>query len=278
MFRVFTRLFGADKAPSAKQRALPVAAAKPTGSPKVGMTMAKPATIEPTEPGARVAWRVGSYPMKAVGESHYQTALLSICRGYRRDSQEVECDAEIRREPSNPFDTNAVAVWIDGRQVGYLSADDAVRVAAQMDAEGVVLSACGAKIKGGWRTNQYDAGHFGVRLAIPMRGWIDFGIGAKPPAPATRVTSSPRPEPAPDGPLSGHWVVVMGAPSTGDLAVELAAAGARIMAGVGKSTTLLIVAEEKPFPPGTMASATYRKAEALGILIMSASEARAMMI
>ena len=38
-------------------------------------------------------------------------------------------------EPDNPFDADAVAVWVDGRhQVGYLARDNAARYAPKLDA------------------------------------------------------------------------------------------------------------------------------------------------
>ena len=73
----------------------------------------------------------------------------------------------------------------------------------------------------------------------------------------------------------------MGAATDGDVAQELASAGAHIMAGLGKSTTLLVVAGETPFPFWIRRSSTYRQAEKLivegaSLRIVSLSEARAM--
>ena len=54
------------------------------------------------------------------------------------------------------------------------------------------------------------------------------------------------------------------------------------MAGVGKSTSVLVVAEERPFSPGLLNSTQYRKAEGRisegGYLqILSLSETRQLM-
>jgi len=159
-----------------------------------------------------------------------------------------------------------------------------------MAEDGVPRALCAPKIVGGWRTNQYDAGRFGVYLAIPRRGRINFGIPRPVRDPRDQAlgrggtaATSRRPDPAKEGPLIGEWVAIMGEPSNGALAHELAAAGARFMAGVGKSTTMLVVADERPFSPGIGSSATYRKAEAMigegrDLRILSRSEARALIV
>lgn len=201
--------------------------------------------------------------MNAVGESNYQSALRRICGGHSRYGHELEMDALLEREPHNPHDSNAVAVTINGERVGYLPREQAARVATQMAEDGFNRAGCRAKIVGGWRTNQYDEGNFGVRLAVPCWGWIDFGIGKRPPASVThqgRKNVPNRPEAAEAGPLKGQHVVIWGAPDDGDEAKELAALGARIMAGVGKSTTIVIHVDNE-LTPGMMGSSTYRKAQ-----------------
>ena len=40
------------------------------------------------------------------------------------------------REPTNKFDPNAVAVWINGQHVGYLAKDVNQPIAARIDASG----------------------------------------------------------------------------------------------------------------------------------------------
>ncbi|MEM9138209.1 MAG: HIRAN domain-containing protein [Pseudomonadota bacterium] len=202
--------------------------------------------------------------MEVVGESNYQQALSTICGAHTRDGYDQQLSAIIELEPSNQYDSNAVVVKIQGQVVGYLPREQAARVGSKMREEGLSSTGCQARVRGGWRTNQHDEGNFGVRLAIPQRGWIDFGTGRMPTKESAWPKKSPtakRPEPADSGPLCGEWVAIIGAPSDGDLARKLAAQGARIMAGVGKSTTLLVVAEDRPFTPGLLRSAQYRKAE-----------------
>ncbi|HYO65152.1 MAG TPA: HIRAN domain-containing protein [Archangium sp.] len=222
--------------------------------------------------------------MEVVGESNYQEALIAICGRHTRHSQHLEFDAVIEVEPTNAYDPNAIVVKIAGHKVGYLPREQAARISGQMREEGLSAATCGARVLGGWRTNQYDTGHYGVYLAIPKRGWIDFGIGSTPPAkptPSRPTKRVERPEAAETGPLRGHWIALMGTQRDSKIAQELAAAGAKIMAGPGKSTTLLVIVDDKPFSIGTMSSATYRKAEELiaegaPLRIVSIDEVRAM--
>jgi len=79
-------------------------------------------------------------------------------------------------DPDNPHDSNAVKVTIHGLQVGFLAKDQAIRLRDQTRAVGRpgASVAAAAVIEGGWRPNQFDEGHLGVKLAIPGWGDIDF--------------------------------------------------------------------------------------------------------
>jgi hypothetical protein len=73
--------------------------------------------------------------------------------------------ATLQPEPLNPYDPNAVAVYVGGLQVGHLArADD-----AGLHAEIFRLSedrpvTCRAVIRGGWLRGPDDEGSFGVDL------------------------------------------------------------------------------------------------------------------
>lgn len=123
-----------------------------------------------------VAWRAGSYPMEVVGESHHQAALARLCGGHNRHGHEFACRAVLTPEPANRHDSNAHQVIIEGRLVGYLPREHAARFAAAAEAAGQsgAVIAVDAVVRGGWRTNQHDEGHFGVRLAAPTRGAAHF--------------------------------------------------------------------------------------------------------
>jgi len=121
-----------------------------------------PAPVKPQRPKSDYV----DYNQPVVGESQYQEALFSIAGGYSRDSQRIPCSAALVREPSNPHDTNAIRVEIDGKLVGYLPARLASRFSVSAKAPLDLPKTAPAVITGGWRTNQHDAGHFGVRLAL----------------------------------------------------------------------------------------------------------------
>ncbi|MFC0633262.1 hypothetical protein [Brevundimonas balnearis] len=133
------------------------------------------------EPTPMVQWRPDSFPMPVVGESHYQDALVAIFGRHRRYGTEEETEALVRLDPMNAYDPNAVVVTIDNRIVGFLPRDQAVRVGAALREAKLTQVRARAQGRGGWRTNQYDEGHYGVKLAIPTYGWIDLGVGASPP-------------------------------------------------------------------------------------------------
>lgn len=91
--------------------------------------------------------------------------------------------------------------------------------------------------------------HTGMDLA----GWL---------APAVTRAAKP-PPPAAHGPLKGERMVLIGAARDGALAQRLAAAGARIMASVGSTTTCLVIGADQPFGRFVTAHADYRRATAL---------------
>ena len=91
--------------------------------------------------------------------------------------------------------------------------------------------------------------HTGIDLA----GWL---------APQ-RPRSGPAPKPAPAGPLRGERIAILGAPRDGALAGHLAAEGARVVAAVGSTTTMLVISNDQPFGRFFAAHADHRKAEEL---------------
>ena len=68
---------------------------------------------------------MGTYTLSIMGESHYQDAIWHCRKGDR---------VILIREPKNPHDENAVAVFReDGEQIGYLPRDNAEWVARVID-------------------------------------------------------------------------------------------------------------------------------------------------
>jgi len=101
---------------------------------------------------------------------------------------------------------------------------------------------------------------------IPLEGWLT--------APR-RTLAPPAPKPAPDGPLAGQRIFILGEPRHGELAHRIAAQGGRVVAAVGKTTTMLAVCAEEPFGY-VRYDAQFRRARELqdqgsGIEILSAA-------
>ena len=206
-----------------------------------------------------IQWRAGSFPTVVVGESNYQRAIIAECGRHTRYGVEHECVGTVRPDPNNRFDANAVEVLIGGQRVGFLNREEAPRIKEALAAVGLGSATCGARISGGWRTNQHDEGHFGVRLAIPGWGPLDFGggltHGVKREWPKKERRA--RPTSSGSGPLLGRRIALMGGAQS-QLAEELAAMGATIVAGVGKTTTdLIIVGSEPPFTFGERRSRNF---------------------
>ncbi len=73
----------------------------------------------------------GRQTLEVVGESHYQDNIHTIVEaiaepdhyGHRGDddSVRVPIHAVMVAETNNPYDSNAISLWIGGRKVGHLS-------------------------------------------------------------------------------------------------------------------------------------------------------------
>ncbi len=111
----------------------------------------------------------GDFAVEVVGESHYQSAIEAAAGGRTEDGCEHIVDAFLILEDSNPHDSKAVQVRIDGQVCGYLSRDNARQYRMQLKAVGLpnVSARCKAKIVGGWDRGPDDRGFFGVRLDLP---------------------------------------------------------------------------------------------------------------
>ncbi|QAY79967.1 transposase [Sphingosinicella sp. BN140058] len=73
---------------------------------------------------------------------------------------------------------------------------------------------------------------------IPLTAWL---------ATSKRGRASPAPRPALSGPLVGQRVAILGEPRHGAIAQRIAEHGGRIVAAVGKTTTMLVVVADEPF-------------------------------
>jgi hypothetical protein len=111
----------------------------------------------------------GEYAFDIVGESHYQDALNRIAGPKTEEGVEYFCEADLRPEPSNPHDQNAVAVFIDELKVGYLSSVDALAwttALANANWPGGSSARVDAVIVGGWFRSGGREGSYGVKLDL----------------------------------------------------------------------------------------------------------------
>lgn len=116
-----------------------------------------------------------------------------------------------------------------------------------------------------------------VVLAMEKTG---LGIAGYLAAPWRGETSrSRRPKPAAQGPLAGERVAIIASPHNTELPADIAGAGGRVMANVGQTTTMLVVAGTRPFSSGVRTTVSFLKAEAIAadggtISILTAEELR----
>lgn len=102
------------------------------------------------------------FSFQIVGESHYRENLLSIIESNNAHKLgELSVQAEIRKEPDNKFDENAVCVLINGKKVGHISKDYSFEVTTFLDERGLDSMLVNAVI--GWNTNSPNP-PIGVRL------------------------------------------------------------------------------------------------------------------
>ena len=64
--------------------------------------------------GAKAALLEGDRDLEVVGESFYQDSLWRLAVARRGEPVRVEITAVLVAEDGNPYDSNAIAVWIDG--------------------------------------------------------------------------------------------------------------------------------------------------------------------
>jgi len=151
--------------------------------------------------GAQVALLDGDEDLEVVGESYYQDNLWHLA-GAQPGEQLVREDiyAVLVAEDDNPYDSNAVAIWINGLKVGHLSRANARRyrpgLLAQQETRGMPIALAGVITGGGIRRD--GLGKLGVFLNHDPR---DFGL----PARSDRISDWGYRSGEPDGPFAGDW-------------------------------------------------------------------------
>jgi hypothetical protein len=132
--------------------------------------------------GMEVQLCEGRVGLEVVGEASYQDNLWQAVRGRSAaaDRVRVEVYAVLVAEADNPYDPNAVSVWVQGLKVGYLSRDDARRyrpgLLALESKYGKPIALAGAIVGGGIRADgpgrlglflNHDPADFGLRSPAP---------------------------------------------------------------------------------------------------------------
>jgi DNA polymerase-3 subunit epsilon len=88
---------------------------------------------------------------------------------------------------------------------------------------------------------------------------IDLANWLKP----ANARGSSAPKAAAEGPLKGQKIAILGSSRDGALANWLAGLGARVMASVGATSTMLVISNDQPFGRFVHACADYRRADEL---------------
>jgi Bacterial PH domain len=135
--------------------------ARPPPGPQVGAAPAAPA---PLRNGAAVIIGDGKFGFPVVAEEHHQDILEALAGGRRESSASVAVPALLLPQPNNPYDPDAVAVFMRGHEVGYPARNVAPEFLRALQIGGYDRAACEAMIVGGWDRGGADHGYFGVRL------------------------------------------------------------------------------------------------------------------
>jgi hypothetical protein len=108
-----------------------------------------------------------------MGVAHYQDALISIAgpktkHGLNEGLDELRVMIELKREPTNAYDKNAVQCLVDGKLVGYVDRGSAAMlqdVFREREKTGLKVEVPGYII-GGW-SRPGNEGKYSVRLGSP---------------------------------------------------------------------------------------------------------------
>jgi len=108
----------------------------------------------------------GDYNYEVVGESYQRDHLTSLIRAHKAfDTGEIVSTAVLEMEPTNPFDSNAVKVVVEGTQVGYIPKFDSPAVTAMIKKSGKSVYEVPVRI--GWDANS-PSPLIGVRLQLTV--------------------------------------------------------------------------------------------------------------
>jgi hypothetical protein len=104
------------------------------------------------------------YNYDVVGESFQRDHLTALIRAHNAfETGEIYSTAVLELEPTNPFDSNAVKVVVEGTQVGYIPKFHSPAVTEMVKKSG--KSSYEVPVRIGWDTNS-PSPLIGVRLAL----------------------------------------------------------------------------------------------------------------
>jgi hypothetical protein len=133
----------------------------------------------------------GGHDLEVVGESFYQDALWRVVGARTNERVRLEIQAVLIAETDNPYDENAISVWINGMKVGHLSREDAEAyrpgLLVLQAREGKAIALRGVIVGGGVRLD--GPGFLGVWMSHDP---VDFGIAAIVPPPTSSLRGSMR--------------------------------------------------------------------------------------
>jgi hypothetical protein len=160
----------------------PITAAQPAAEPAAqpaAALAAQPAVEAAAQPADEVHDLLAPAGdiVEVVSTSSYREALEAAAGAEPDAALHVEMWAHLVPEPDNPWDRNAVAVYVDGRKVGYLPREHTAAYASllgQVWANYRGRAVCRAVIGGGLRqvtdqvgvVTQFEEDQFGVKLAL----------------------------------------------------------------------------------------------------------------
>jgi hypothetical protein len=106
------------------------------------------------------------YNYDVVGESFQRDHLMALIRSHEAFSTgEILATAVLEPEPTNPFDSTAVKVVVEGVQVGYIAKFDSAAVTKMIEKSGKKVYEVPAKI--GFDVNS-PAPLIGVKIALTV--------------------------------------------------------------------------------------------------------------
>jgi hypothetical protein len=128
-----------------------------------------------------------------VGESHHFDGIAPCVGPPRQQGYWIPVTVTFRREPSNPYDGNAIMAIVNARLVGYINRPRAAEVAPLMDATGVSEFELAGVIIGGFLN---DDSEWPERNSFGVFVWLDKRVSAAPPIAPSREARAwpPKPE------------------------------------------------------------------------------------